>query len=53
MASRPPLLEEGPIIAEVAPADSEAPEADENLDGDGAEGSLEESDSTLSPPSLI
>jgi hypothetical protein len=50
LTSRPPLPEEGPINAEVAPADSEAPEADENLDGDGAKGSLEESDSTLSPP---
>jgi hypothetical protein len=49
MASRPPLPEEGPITAEVAHADSKAPEAFENLDGDGAEDSLEESDSTLSP----
>jgi hypothetical protein len=50
MSSRPPLPEEGPIAAEVAPADSEGPEAFENRDGDGAEGSLEGSDSTLSPP---
>jgi hypothetical protein len=50
MASHPPLPEEGPINAEVAPADSEAPEAGANLDGDGPKGSLEESDSTLSPP---
>jgi hypothetical protein len=50
LTSRPPLPEEGPITAEIAPADSEAPEAFENLDGDGAEGSLEGSDSTLSPP---
>jgi hypothetical protein len=48
--SRPPLPEEGPINAEVAPADSKAPEACENQDGDEAEGSLEGSDSTLSPP---
>jgi hypothetical protein len=50
LASRPPLPEEGPINAEVAPADSGAPEACENQDGDEAEGSLEGSDSTLSPP---
>jgi hypothetical protein len=50
MSSRPPLPEKGPIDVEVAPADSEAPEAFENLDGDGTEGSLEGSDSTLSPP---
>jgi hypothetical protein len=50
LASRPPLLEEGSINAEPAPADSEAPEAGDNQDGDEAEGSLEGSDSTLSPP---
>jgi hypothetical protein len=32
------------------PVSSEAPEADENQDGDEAKGSLEESDSTTSPP---
>jgi hypothetical protein len=50
LASRPPLPEEGPINAEVAPADSGAPEACENQDGDEVEGSLEGSDSTLSLP---
>jgi hypothetical protein len=50
LASCPPLLEEGPINAEPAPADSGAPEACENQDGDEAEGSLEGSDSTLLPP---
>jgi hypothetical protein len=50
MASHPPLPEEGPINVEVAPTDSEALEACENLDGDRDDGSLEESDSTLSPP---
>jgi hypothetical protein len=50
LASRPPLTKEGPINVEVTPADSEAPEACDNQDGDGAEGSLEGSDSTLSPP---
>jgi hypothetical protein len=50
LASRPSLPEEGPLNTEVAPADSKAPEACENQDGDEAEGSLEGSDSTLSPP---
>jgi hypothetical protein len=50
LASSPPLPKEGPINAEVTPADSEAPKACENQDGDGAKGSLEGSDSTLSPP---
>jgi hypothetical protein len=49
LASRPPLPEEGPINAEVAPTNFEVPEACENQDGDEAEGSLEGSDSTLSP----
>jgi hypothetical protein len=30
MASRPPFPEEGPILAEVAPADPEAPDALKN-----------------------
>jgi hypothetical protein len=47
---RPQLPEEGPIEADPAPVSSEAPEADENQDGDDAKGSLEESDSTMSPP---
>jgi hypothetical protein len=50
LASRPPLPEEGPIVAEVAPADPEAPEALKNQDRDGVKGSLEGSDSTQSPP---
>jgi hypothetical protein len=50
LVSRPHLPEEGPINAEPAPADSEALEAGDNQDGDEAEGSLEGSDSTLSPP---
>jgi hypothetical protein len=48
--SRPPLPEEGPLNAEPAPVDSEAPEAGDNQDGNEVEGSLEGSDSTLSPP---
>jgi hypothetical protein len=50
LASHPPLPEEGPISAKPAPADSEAPEAGDNQDGDEDEGSLEGSDSTLSAP---
>jgi hypothetical protein len=50
LASRPPFPEEGPIVAKVAPADPEAPEAPKNQDGDGVKGSLEGSNSTQSPP---
>jgi hypothetical protein len=51
LASRPPLPEEGPINAEPAPDDYlGAPEAGDNQDGHEDEGSLEGSDSTLSPP---
>jgi hypothetical protein len=53
LVSRPHLPEEGPLEADPAPASSEAPEADENQDGDEAEGSLEESDSTTSPPPAV
>jgi hypothetical protein len=50
LASLPPLPEEGPINAEPAPANSGALEVGDNQDGDEDEGSLEGSDSTLSPP---
>jgi hypothetical protein len=50
LASCLPLPEEGPLNAEVTPADSGAPEACENQEGDEAEGSLEGSNSTLSLP---
>jgi hypothetical protein len=50
LAARPPLPEEGPLNAEPAPDDSGAPKAGDNQDGDEDEGSLEGSDSTLSPP---
>jgi hypothetical protein len=53
LVSCPHLPEEGPIEANPAPASSKAPKADENQDGDEAEGSLEESDSTTSPPPAI
>jgi hypothetical protein len=50
LVSRPHLPEEGPINADPIPTDSGAPEAAKNQDGDEAEDSLEESDSTTSPP---
>jgi hypothetical protein len=50
LISRPHLPEEGPIQADLAPASSKAPEADEIQDGDDAKESREESDSTMSPP---
>jgi hypothetical protein len=50
LVSHPHLPKAGPIEVDPAPVSSEAPEADENQDGDEAEGSLEESDSTTSPP---
>jgi hypothetical protein len=50
LTSRPPLPKEGPLNAEPAPAEFEAPEASDNQDGDEAEGFLERSDSTVSPP---
>jgi hypothetical protein len=46
---RPPLPEEGPLNAEAALAEFEAPEAGDNQDGDEVEGSLERSDSTVLP----
>jgi hypothetical protein len=53
LVSRPHLIEERPIEADPAPASSEAPKANENQDGDEAKGSLEESDSTTSPPPAV
>jgi hypothetical protein len=53
LASRPPLLEEGPIQADPASAASEAPEADEGQDGNDVKNSREDSDSTSSPPPPI
>jgi hypothetical protein len=50
--SRPPLPEEGPIPADLASAISEAPEAEENQDGDDAKGSEEDTSSTSPPPAL-
>jgi hypothetical protein len=50
--SRPPLPEEGPIPADLASAISVAPEAEENQDRDDAEGSEEDTSSTLPPPAI-
>jgi hypothetical protein len=48
--SHPPLPEGGPIqVDPISPA-FEAPEAEESQDGDDAEGSLEGTSSTTSPP---
>jgi hypothetical protein len=53
LVSHPPLLEAGPLPADLASSVSEAPEVDENQDGDDAEESEEEtSSSTSSPPVL-
>jgi hypothetical protein len=50
LASRPPLPEEGPIQADPASATSEAPEADEDQDGNDVKDSREDSRSTSSSP---
>jgi hypothetical protein len=50
---RPPLPEEGPIPADLASVVSEAPEAEENQDGDDVEGSEEDTSSTTSPPPAL
>jgi hypothetical protein len=49
LVSRPPLLEAGPLLADLASSISEAPEADENQDGDDAEDSEEDTSSSTSP----
>jgi hypothetical protein len=53
LVSRPPLLEEGPLPADLASSISEAPEAEENQDGDDAEESEEDTNSTTSPPPAL
>jgi hypothetical protein len=53
LVSHPPLPEAGPLPADLASSVSEAPEADDNQDGDDAKESEEEtSSSTSSPPVL-
>jgi hypothetical protein len=46
----PPFPEEGPLAAEAASFDLEAPETIESRGGDEVKGSLEGSGSTQSPP---
>jgi hypothetical protein len=53
LVSRPPLLEAGPLPADLASSVSEAPEADETQDGDDAEESEEETSSSTSPPPVL
>jgi hypothetical protein len=50
LVSRPPLPEAGPLSADLASSVSEAPEADENQDGDDAKESEEDTSSSTSPP---
>jgi hypothetical protein len=50
LVSRPPLLEGGAIQDVPISAASEAPKAEDSLDGDEGEDSLERSSSTTSPP---
>jgi hypothetical protein len=53
LVSRPPLPEEGPILADLISAISEAPEAEENQDGDDVEILGDETSSmTSAPPTL-
>jgi hypothetical protein len=49
----PPLLEAGPLPADLASSISEALEAKENQDGDDAEESEEDTSSTTSPPPAL
>jgi hypothetical protein len=53
LLSCPPLLEAGPLPADLASPVSEAPEADENQDGDVAEESEEDTSSSTSPPPAL
>jgi hypothetical protein len=53
LVSRPPLLEAGPLPADLASSVSKAPEANENQDGDDAEDSEEDSSSSTSPPPAL
>jgi hypothetical protein len=53
LVSRPPLLEEGPLSADLASVISEAPEAEEDQDGDDAEVSEDDASSTISPPPAL
>jgi hypothetical protein len=50
---RPPLPKEGPLAADLASTVSEAPEAEENQDGDEAKESEEDTSSMTSPPPAL
>jgi hypothetical protein len=50
---RPPLLEAGPLPADLDSSVSEAPKAEENQDRDDAEESEEDTSSTTSPPPAL
>jgi hypothetical protein len=53
LVSRPPLLEGGNIQNIPVSAASEAPEVEDNQDGNGGEDSLEDTSSTMSPPPAL
>jgi hypothetical protein len=53
LVSRPPLLEEGPLLADFASAVSETPEAEENQDEDDVNILEDETSSTTSPPPTL
>jgi hypothetical protein len=53
LISCPPLPKEGPILADLVSTTSEAPEAEENQDGDDAKESQEETSSMTSPPPAL
>jgi hypothetical protein len=53
LASCPSLPEEGPLPVDLGSTISEAPEAEENQDGDDVEISEDETSSTTSPPPTL
>jgi hypothetical protein len=53
LVSRPPLPEEGPLLADLTSAISEAPEDEENQDGDDVKISEDETSSMMSPPPAL
>jgi hypothetical protein len=53
LISCPPLPEEGPLPADLASSVCEAPEAEENQDGDDAEESEDDTSSSTSPPPVL
>jgi hypothetical protein len=53
LISHPPLLEAGPLPADLASYVSESPEAEENQDRDDAKESEEDTSSMTSPPSAL